>query len=265
VDGAFTAETISDDLSLFGVNGDIRADVGDSARLRLNPAPGQTYTVEAGGDIVCRVPAESSARFDLTCGGEIRIRKLDAPDQRAREAYAFTLGEGDAEVTLSAGGDIALSSRSAVWETDPTFGADFAAEMGLRMGELADQLTSQIQVQMEAATRQMDETLAGMANNEEFASRVQAKVQQAMRTAEAKFEEAMRNTERRMQEAERRAAEREARRRREPSWGRAAKASPKQPKRTPVREEERMAILRMVEEGKISVEQAEQLLAALQS
>mgnify|MGYP003383801076 CR=1 FL=1 len=38
---------------------------------------------------------------------------------------------------------------------------------------------------------------------------------------------------------------------------------PPKPKRAPATDEERMMILRMVEQGKISVEQAEKLLAAL--
>jgi hypothetical protein len=77
-----------------------------------------------------------------------------------------------------------------------------------------------------------------------------------MRRAEEKLAEAMRKMEQRTQESEGR--------RRKGGWTPPPPppAAPK-PKRSPATEEERMLILRMVEQGKLSVEQAEKLLAAL--
>jgi len=99
-----------------------------------------------------------------------------------------------------------------------------------------------------------------------------------MRRAEQHLGEAMRNAERRAAEAERRAAEMDARQhKREQGWG-FTPPYPPAPPRPPVppippkapkakgnnvNDEERLMVLRMVSEGKLSVEQAEQLLAAL--
>jgi hypothetical protein len=120
--------------------------------------------------------------------------------------------------------------------------------------------------------------LANLGSGDELATRVQEKVQSAMRRAEQQLGEAMRNAERRAAEAERRAAEMDARqRKRDQNWG-FTPPYPPTPPRPPVpptppkapkakgnnvNDEERLMILRMVSEGKLSVEQAEQLLAAL--
>ena len=85
-----------------------------------------------------------------------------------------------------------------------------------------------------------------------------------MRRAEEKLAETMRKVEQRVQEAERRSGEGDGRRRKSYGWvSPPAPPAPPKPKRAPATDEERMMILRMVEQGKISVEQAEKLLAAL--
>jgi hypothetical protein len=83
-----------------------------------------------------------------------------------------------------------------------------------------------------------------------------------MRRAEEKFAEAMRRME--VRSGERGGPEFD-RRRKGYGWQSPPQppVPPAPPKRNPVSDEERMLILRMVEQGKISVEQAEKLLAAL--
>jgi hypothetical protein len=78
----------------------------------------------------------------------------------------------------------------------------------------------------------------------------------------------MRHAEQRAREAQRRAEEAEKRhsKRVAGAWSFTMPPTaprPPKPQAPPVSEEERLMILRMVSEGKISVEQAEQLLAAL--
>ena len=134
-------------------------------------------------------------------------------------------------------------------------------------------MATQVEQQVLNLTRQLDERLATLGGGEEIAQRVQEKVQAAMRRAEEAIAESVRNAEvrnaeRRAREAERTAVRVERRHgRHDPAiWSFAtppAPPRPPKPQTPPVSEEERLMILRMVSEGKISVEQAEQLLAAL--
>jgi hypothetical protein len=96
-----------------------------------------------------------------------------------------------------------------------------------------------------------------MAENEEFSSRIQDKVAAAMRRAEEKMAEAMRKLEVRTQEGD-------SRRRKGYGWqAPPAPPPPAAPRKPQATDEERMMILRMVEQGKLSVDQAEKLLAAI--
>ena len=98
-----------------------------------------------------------------------------------------------------------------------------------------------------------------MGDNEEMANKIQERVGMALRRAEEKLAEAMRKME--VREGDRR--------RKGYGWQTPVPPTPPTPpappapKRSPASDEERMIILRMVEEGKISVEQAEKLLSAL--
>jgi hypothetical protein len=264
-----------DDVSLTNVAGNVSVSVGDDASLRLTLKPGQECRIQAGGDIACRIPSDASVKVKLVAGGDIAIKKLAASQSKTEGAYEFVLGAGEASLHLAAGGDIALAGQSAPWEGAEAFDSKFTAEfdvdlgheIGRRAGEFAQQVARQVESQMEALTRQLDEKLARFGNSEEIAARVQQKVQAAVRRAEEKIAEAMREAERRSQAAERQAARMDAKRRKHAHvWHTPIPPEPPRPPKpqaSQAADEERMMILRMVEEGKISVEQAEQLLTAL--
>jgi len=279
--GRFVAETIEGDLNLTGGEHDLSAQVSGNAALQLNLLPGKTVQITAEGDIACQLAPEVSAQVHLKSEGDMTISGLNTPPRGGGGEIEFTLGAGEATLVLSSEGNIALSSQRLGWEpgrdfgNDFNFGAEFGPEFGLRAADFAQRLASQIEHQVENATRHLDRKLAHIGNGEEIAARVQEKVQKAMRQAEEKLAETMRHAERRAQEAERRAVEMEARHQRHaPGWHMRTPAAPMPPrppkapgapqaKGTPAGAEERMMILRMVSEGKLSVEQADQLLAAM--
>ena len=268
------------DLHLSGVSGNIQVEAGGDVNLRLNPTAQQSYQVEAGGDILCRLPENSHVKIQATCGGEIVVKRLPAPVRRAEQELTFTIGTGEATLTLSAGGDISLLGQGASAEWDAArgnefgagFGAEFGADFGERAAQIAQQVVGQVERQMDHLARQMDEKFAHF-GSDEIAGRVQERVQSAMRKAEERIAEAMRHTEHRVHEAERRADERHARH--GSAWRGVQPPPPPRPSKAPkapqpnapqpVDDEERRMILRMVSEGKVSVEQADRLLAALKN
>jgi DUF4097 and DUF4098 domain-containing protein YvlB len=270
IHGRFALESLEGDLRLANVHGNIQAQVSGNVTFSLPLSPGQECRIQAEGDIAGQIPPDASVRLQLNSDGGILLKGLEMTGNFAEKLEA-TLGAGEALLELSAGGQLVLGSEQPTWHGRHRADYDFQFEFGKHAADFAQQVAGQVERQVVNLTRQLDEKLARWGGGDEIAIRVQEKVQSALRRAEEAVSEAMRNAEQRAREAERRAAEMEGRqarhaRRHGPSWEApppppAPKAA--KPKAPPVSDEERLVILRMVSEGKISVEQAEQLLAAL--
>ena len=163
-----------------------------------------------------------------------------------------------ARLVLEAEGNILLRGATPRGFAEADFAGTIEEEMALRSVEITQQITSQLETQVNELSRQLDDKLARISTDDVLATSIQEKVQVAMRRAEEKLAEAIRKVEQRTQEAE-------GRRRKPVGWVAppAPPPGPSKARRTPATDEERMMILRMVEQSKISVEQAEKLLAAL--
>jgi DNA-binding transcriptional MerR regulator len=96
-------------------------------------------------------------------------------------------------------------------------------------------------------------------SNERATMRAQEKMRRAQEKLERKLEAARRRSELKAQAAERRSQSRG-----KSSWNFEWTAPASQPARESVSDEERLMILRMLEQKKISLEEAEELLAALE-
>jgi hypothetical protein len=186
-----------------------------------------------------------------------------------KRSASIVLGAGEATLNLRAGNDITLAGLTfeELGDLLADMGVDFGADFGMRAAEFGQQLAAQIESQVGAVAKQIDEKFAQFGSGEEFAAKLQERIAAALRKAEEKVTEAMRNAEMRAKEAEQRAAEAERQRGRGGQWAGTWQAppppKPPKPPKPPVSEEERMMVLRMVSEGKLSVEEAEKLLAAL--
>lgn len=267
VAGDVHLDSIDGDLALSEVAGSVHATVDGDARLQLTPLPGQTFVVAADGDIVCEVPTDVSAVVRLRAEGDLRVRNLGEAPARGHDV-TLQLGAGEARLDLNADGDLALKGVDRrVLDQGVGIVIDIDEETRRRTLEVTQQITAQIEGQVSSISRQLEEKIAQMGENPEMASRIQDSIQGAMRRAEEKIAEAMRKVEQRVQEAERRSGEADPRRRKAsaPPPAPFGPPPPPKPRRPAPTDEERMLILRMVEQGKISVEQAEKLLAALNS
>ncbi|MCB0057251.1 MAG: hypothetical protein KDE45_09505 [Caldilineaceae bacterium] len=256
---------VEGNVSLDEIGGSTHATAEGNVKAKAALAPGQECTIEAEGNIVCEIPREAGAAVTLKADGPIRVKEFG--DERSTRSgnLAFVQGSAEARLNLAAEGSIVVRGIRP-WGMDGSdFAAGFDEEMALRSVEITQQITEQIESQVNELSRQLDDKLSRLGNNEELAVNIQERVQSAMRRAEEKLAEAMRKVEQRVQEAERRSGEGDGRRRKSYGWASPPPAppAPPKPKRAPATDEERMMILRMVEQGKISIEQAEKLLAAL--
>ncbi|MFN8445992.1 MAG: hypothetical protein U0175_34695 [Caldilineaceae bacterium] len=269
VHGSLTAQA-DGDLEIENVHGSINGRAGGDANVRLNFIAGPC-TIDAGGDINCRIPANADAKVRLQAGGEINTRKLESIPIFNGSKAEFSIGNGGTSIELKAGGDINLGTQAfgGNFNFDFEFGNKSGDEIAAAASEFTRNLLGQLENGLRSLTRTVDEKLSNLGTSEEIAGRVHDKVQMAMRRAEEKIAEASKEAERRARDAEKRMAEMERRQQKgRPGayWGPPPPVplAPKPPRAAPqASEEERLMVLRMVSEGKISVEQAEQLLAAL--
>lgn len=231
VEGNVNIESVSDDLALRGARGNIKVNVGEDVVVYLEPRDDGDYLVTAGDDILLVMPSHANATVTMQ-GDQIDVQWPGVDQDSETTERVVTLGSGAAKIVLSAGGDIRLTNQANAAESADEFG-NFA---GLNFDWSG------------------------------FGERISRQVEQATQRAAKRAEETARRAERH--------AERQVRRwggkvnfGPGPSWDFGLKGMPSPPgvpKSEPVADEERMAILKMLQEKKITAEQAEQLLRALE-
>jgi DUF4097 and DUF4098 domain-containing protein YvlB len=274
-------EGISGNLTLKEIDGNAKAHARGNVIVELDPSPESTYDFQAKGNLTCRLPADASVKINITSGSNIKVKIPDVEVQTPIKApFELLLGEGDAELSMSASGNVTLSSRPPDWDM-----GEFEVEMGEDFEEMAESLNEQITLQIESQMDMMEEELEHQLDTLSFSlektamsaeqaeriaerareaseranQRAQEKIRRAQEKMERKLEAARRRGEMKARAAER--AARDRRRREEPSgWP----ASPPKTPTEPVSEEERLMILQLLENGNITTEEAEQLLAALE-
>jgi hypothetical protein len=281
---------VDGNLDMLGLEGEIKANTQGNARLRLDHLTGATYQIRADGNVYCYLPLDANLKISLSSNGEvIKVRLPEGSKTYKQATHELILGDGSASLTLIAEGSIYLFVERASW---PTAEDQAAGSMGVPEDfgqQIAQQVESQIQSQMEEMTRQLNvqmsllsERLGQVGLGAEETERI---VQQTMRTSEQETQRAQekirraqekleRKLEAQRQRADRRAQEMDRRSRRS-NWKFEWPAPPAPPARPKppappassvqaVTEEERLLILRMLEQKKISLEEADRLLSALE-
>ena len=274
-------KSVSGNLTLKEIDGDAKAQAQGNVTVELDPSPESTNEIRAEGNLICRLPADASVKVSIPSGDNVRVKipDVDVPSQ-IETPFDLVLGEGDASLTLGASGNVILSSRPPDWNMS-TFEVDFDAEFDNMAETLNEEISAQIEAQMEMMEEELQIQLDNISASldlsglsPEKAERIAQHTKQATERANQRAQEKMRRAQekmnrklesaRRRAESKARAAERAARDRRRrpepPTWV----TSPTRPVSEPVSDEERLMILQLLEQGKVTTDEAEQLLAALE-
>ena len=229
VEGNITLDSVADDMALRGARGNVKVNVGEDVVVYLEPKADGAYSITAGDDILLVLKPNANVTLSMN-GDEIDVDWPGIENQEDVTERVLVLGDGSAKISLNAGGDIRVTNNAEAGNSAEDFG-NFAG---------------------------MNFDWSG------FGERISRQVEQATARAAKRAEEAARRVERH--------AERHARRWRGNvkagpwNWEMGPKGvpTPPSPPSEPVAEEERMAVLKMLAEKKITAEQAEQLLNALE-
>ncbi|MFH2038051.1 MAG: DUF4097 family beta strand repeat-containing protein [Chloroflexota bacterium] len=262
VEGNIRLEKVNGDLYLRNVRGSVFAEVSADAAVNLKPLPGVEYHISADGDLLIHLPEDANAELHLAAMDWDSL-SVDFPGVFLDEespTQKITLGEGSAKIYLTAGGDLMVTSKSERWNSTAEFGVGMSDDFGMPpippiptippflhdLTGLNDRINIKVQRALEKAQLRTD----GLSR------RAEERVEAAMRRAEAKG----------------RAAEVRARRGHDRHVSGRIKvggteifnfSSGKKPVES-VSDEERLTILRMLQEKKISAADAEKLLSALE-
>lgn len=243
VDGSIKLDSVSNDLAIRGVGGNLKVDVDDDVVVHLEPKPDQEYTIVAGDDIMLVLPEDANATLNLS-GDRISVDfpGVELGDSTTQEV---ALGEGAAKINLNAGSRVLVSTREGAAESADEFG-NFAGMMfdwgswGREIGEHWGSL------------------------GQEIGDRVSRKAQEAAGRAARKVEVAAQRMERHARRQARH-ARKAARKGAKISFTFDTDKFPPIPKPAePVSDEERITVLNMLAEKKITSEQAEELLTVLE-
>jgi hypothetical protein len=278
-------EQISGNLELRDINGDLYACAGGNVRVRLADATGSKYEIEAGGNLHCRVPSDANLKVSLDSGAEHILLGLEGSKEVIRsQRHELVLGDGRAAMKLGAGGEIVFSTQPADW-SDQDFKAEIDEEFASISEEFGQNLAEQVQEQLEAQMGFLEDQMTELGSklgrvglSDAEVERIVQRARQASERATERAQEKMRRTQERLErklsnaarkaEIKARAAERRGqtagRRSWSFEWHVPTGPQPPRPPREPASEEERLMILRMLEQKKISLEEAEELLAALE-
>lgn len=248
VDGPLNVEEVFGDFLGRGLGGSVELDeVAGMLALRTGFAPESVSRVSARGDAMFRVPADASVLFVLPDDVELSLDHGLEPT-REGDRRMVTVGGGAATVRVEDAAAVRIK-QSGAYEEEASFGYGFAA-----IGSDWSEHLSDISAELEAQFATLETDLAST-----ISERVRRQVERRLHSARRQVDAAQRRVEK---EVER--AERFARGEGGPFGVSVDIGGEQEGDRQHVSEQERMMILQMLEEGKISVEEAEKLLTALE-
>lgn len=264
VEGSLSLSQVDGNLVAEGLQGGLAAEqVRGNVRLGPPFSPGATYRLSANGNLTVHLLADASLHLALRAGDGVRSRIPDLALEEAEEETRGILGTGEASLEAQVGGRVYLRPLEPGEGPAEGLPLDFVADL--------EGLGAQIEARVAEAMAEMEVRLAeslGRIDSEEIHHRVERATEQALRAAGRAGERARREveraTERARWEAEREAEQARLRAERaERRWQRSSGRRPR-PRQEPATDKERMRVLRLVEEGKITTKQAADLLAALE-
>jgi hypothetical protein len=245
--GEINAAKVMGNLSIRGAADNISAHAIGNVNLRLKPSPGSDYKIFTKGNAYCRVEDGANLKVHLESGVEsIFILSDELSENLETAVYDLTLGDSSAALHIEADGHVDFRSK------DQQDNFSFAAEINIGddFGGMVEEISDQVGAQMEAQLDALNDQL------ESLSERMQFSGDRAVQKAQRKVEAAQRSLENRLKA------------RNFGSRGRAFErvntGFPITAHAEPVSEEERMTVLQMVQEKKISVQEAELLLASLE-
>ena len=275
ISGSLAANFVDSHVNVKDVQGDLVLDAGGNANVTVNMSEGQKVSVKSAGVITCRTAPGLDSKVDIRSGGPISVRVGETRKSDHSGHLEMVFGDGAGEIRLEADGPVSLlEARSEAKSSDFEFDLNLGEELSGLGGMIGEQISGQLEMINEELSARMSglSDLVKMADvTSEKSEEIQRRTEEKVARAQEKIRRAQERAARKISEAQRRAESRARRER--PRRGKDISGSfsinlsdlkkTAKTKSEPVSDEERLMILNMVAEKKISLEEAEALLSAL--
>ena len=242
---SLSSRAVGGDVFLQQVSGDLNLVAGGDIEMEIKETEVPVISVKAGGDIRLVVPPEAKAQLEMhSNGGAISIHAGGQEGEWQQEEFTLPLGEGGNMVRLTAGGDITITDQDGI---NRDFEGVFDSSVD-HWHYFGAELEKQIRESIGTATESMH--WATQTANE-AGEKARKKVEKAMRKMESKgvnINHTGVNVDRNGKQVD-------------VTFGVPFQTKEK-PKSGPS-DEERLLVLKMLQEKKITAEEADNLLSAL--
>jgi hypothetical protein len=238
--------------------------IGGNLVLNSGLGSGCTYHFQSDGNATLRLSEGANAHVTLLAEGRLVTSSALAIEEQDGSRLTGTVGEGGAELVVEAKGNVVLGSAQ------PSVGANLGDEISRQVEESLsaidfEAIGRQVSEEMEASMSRLRVKLEGV-DWERLGSQAQHAVERAMGQIQRDVDRMADRAAKQQVRWERKEERRVHRQRQRQSADAVFQpveedAEPEHPEWDV--EEERLSILRMVEQGQISPEEAEMLLDAL--
>ncbi len=224
---AVKAAMVGGDMAISALNGAVDASAGGDVHMQISAVEIPESRLHAGGDISFKVLPDARLMLEMKSGGEsIRVDACGQQLSVEQGEYSLPLGEGGNKVTLEADGDISVNE-----------GKESTNEFSFVFDNLGESWR-------------------------DFGKEIEQKIKQSMKSVNHSIQQAGWQTEDALHRAAEKMRSKEAKVYGFTFEGNAKPESEKAKKK--ISDEERMMVLKMLQDKKISVEEAEKLLQALE-
>ncbi len=255
VSGNFSIGTTEGSLNVGGVGGNFSGNaeiikllttVGGNIKIRANSIQGTESQLRAGGNIKLYIQDISDSTIEARAGGLVMYEKDEQSEKYRNGKFNITNGSGNKKLVLKAGGNIKISDQYEDVEIPETFGS------------VDDDYVDQVEQKFEARARQT----SGFDFSDLFdiEGEIGDRIREKTKLADEKIQRAMEKMERKFSFREEFGDIPRPPKPPSPPSGPEYKTSQKT---SSVTQEERLMVLKMLQDKIISAEEADRLLRAL--
>ncbi len=269
VQGQVELKRVGGDSQIDTVAGGIDIQAGGDGSIEFHPVSWQAYQLEVGGDLLLTIPADTNADLRIKSGAkDIKIfpGKLDIIHQDKELEHA--LGEGGPTIQLTAGGKVLIIDDEFTAFTGIKMNLD---DLGSLTAGFATNTGEQIRDNLEHLEEELTESLSGLSESlkdiglsEEKLKDLGAKIEESSRKAAEKAEIAAIKAQAKFEKRIAKARLKALKAQEKIKQFDLEQFLESQSGNKTVSDSERMLILEMLQEKKISPEEAEELLKALE-
>ena len=269
VNGQLSLQQVGGDIQIEKIAGGIEAQAGGNGQVNFSPVPWQAYSIKVGGDISVAVPEDSNAELSIESGNKEITVKLGSIDEKVSDGdFSKQIGEGGPSIMLSAGGSVFVASDNYSWLSPLQTNAEqFESVVVGFSAQTAEQIKTHLghlEVDLRESLSDLSESMESAGLSEENLKQIKIKIEEGSRRAGQKAELAAAKTQAKIEKVIAKAQRKAQKAKRKASKFDLDQFFASQAEKKSVSDSERLIILEMLQEKKISPEEADDLLKALE-